>query len=189
MFLDRRTEAGASVRTPAASLAEGGIAAALTDEILKDHDEALPAGPMRWTLPGFESKARVATNFGDLPIEALRVRDRVRTLSGAFREVKWIDRIRIDADFTSRHTEADPILIRAKSLGQGYPSKDMLVSPAQTVWVPSQSKGWVGVTAMQLAHSRPNIHSIHRTELTYYRFHCGEPETVCVEGGWFCTAP
>lgn len=141
-----------------------------------------------WKLPGFESKCRVTTSFGDLPIEALRVRDQVRTISGAYREVRWIDRIRLDADFLSRHPEALPVMIRAKALGGVGPAKNMLVSPGQTVWVPKVSDGYRATLAGEL-DGQPNIMRTRRPELTYYRFHCGGPEKVCVEGSWFCTAP
>ena len=138
-----------------------------------------------WRNPGQRQAALAERMF----VEPMTLVGYLDSLEKAGLVVRTVDPTDRRAKLITLTDEADPILIRAKSLGQGYPSKDMLVSPAQTVWVPSQSKGWVGVTAMRLAHSRPNIHSIHRTELTYYRFHCGEPETVCVEGGWFCTAP
>ncbi|MHA6262473.1 Hint domain-containing protein [Arenibacterium sp. CAU 1754] len=141
-----------------------------------------------WTLPGFGGKCRVTTIFGDLPIEALRRRDKVKTISGAFREVKWIDEIRLDADFMSRHSEAFPILIRAKALDGVHPVKDMLVSPGQDVWMPKMTGKSCAQTAAQL-DGQPNIMKTHKPEITYYRFHCGEPEKVSVEGAWFYVAP
>lgn len=141
-----------------------------------------------WALPGFGGKCRVTTIFGDLPIEALRRRDKVKTISGAFREVQWIDEIRLDVDFMSRHSEAFPIMIRARAIDGVNPVKDMLVSPGQDVWLPKLSGGSCSQTAAQL-DGQPNIMKTHKSEITYYRFHCGGPEKVCVEGAWFCVAP
>lgn len=147
---------------------------------------ARPAGG--FALPGFDGKCRVATIFGDLPIEALRRRDKVKTISGAYREVEWIDAIRLDADFMARHAAAHPIQIRAKALGGVAPVRNMLVSPGQQVWVPKVSDGFAAIAAEALT-AQPNMERMRRAEITYYRFHCGGPEKVCIEGAWFLTGP
>lgn len=152
-------------------------------------EAAAPARPAGgFALPGFEGKCRVATIFGDLPIEALRRRDKVKTISGAYREVEWVDAIRLDADFMARHAAAHPIQIRAKALGGVAPMRNMLVSPGQQVWVPKVSDGFVAAHADSLT-AQPNMERMRRAEITYYRFHCGGPEKVCIEGAWFLTAP
>jgi len=149
-------------------------------------DDRTPA--VNWTLPGFEGKCRVTTNFGDLPIEALRRRDKVKCISGAYAEVQWIDAIRLDVDFMERHPEAHPIMIRAKALGGNFPAKNMLVSSAQPIWIPEASGKFRSVFAHEL-EGHPNIMRMRKTEMTYYRFHVGYPEQVCIEGSWFFTCP
>ena len=143
---------------------------------------------VNWTLPGFEGKCRVATSFGDLPIEALRPRDKVKCISGAYAEVKWIDAIRLDVDFMERHPEAHPIMIRSRALGGNFPVKNMLVSPAQPIWIPEASGKFRSVFAREL-DGHPNIMRMRKTETTYYRFHVGHPEQVCIEGSWFFVSP
>ena len=150
--------------------------------------EPRASAPVAWTLPGFEGSCRVTTNFGELPIQALRKRDMVKTISGAYREVKWIDAIRLDEDFMTRHPGAHPLMIRAKALGGTFPVRNMLVSPAQQLWVPRVGAGFSAKTAADL-EGTPNIHRMRRSEIVYYRFHCGDEEKVCIEGAWFCTAP
>lgn len=147
-----------------------------------------PARKLDWTLPGFERRARVATIFGDLPIEALRLRDKVKTISGAFKQVQWIDEIRLDADFMARHPEAHPVMIRARALDGAMPCENILVSPGQEIWSPRHSGQSLARAASDL-DGLPNITRLHRAEVTYYRFHCGAPETVSVEGAWFRVAP
>ena len=73
---------------------------------------------LRWDLPGFERNCRVATQFGYLPVQALRKRDKVKTLSGVYREVQWIDEIRLDEDFLAHHPEAYPVLLRKNVFGE-----------------------------------------------------------------------
>lgn len=141
-----------------------------------------------WTLPGFHAKARVFTIFGELPIEALRRRDKVRTVTGAYVEVKWVDKVQLDVDFLERHPEAQPILIRTSALGKARPQTNVMVSPGQRMRV----HGLVGEEgekpAGELAGKR-NILRMPHSGFTYYQFHCGTAATVSVEGLWFNVAP
>ena len=73
--------------------------------------------PAKWTLPGFGGKSRVLTSFGHLPIEALRRNDPLKTSSGSYTKVTWIDSIGLDAEFLSSHSQAQPIYIPAGSFG------------------------------------------------------------------------
>lgn len=141
-----------------------------------------------WTLPGFHAKARVFTIFGELPIEALRRRDKVRTLTGSYVEVEWVDKIQLGVDYLERHPEAHPILIRTSAFGKERPRSNIMVSPGQKLRV----NGLVGEEGEQNASSlagKRNIMRIPHSGFTYYQFHCGAPATVSVEGLWFMVAP
>ncbi len=149
---------------------------------------ARPSAAISWTLPGFERRCRVSTIFGELPIHALRRRDKVRTRSGAFRDVQWIDEIRLDADFLARHPEGYPVQLRCSVLAPGLPARNMLVSPAQVVC----TDGLIGAHKTGPAaefQSHPGIFRAPQAEITYFRFHCGEPVIVCIDGAWFSVAP
>lgn len=140
-----------------------------------------------WNLAGFGGRVRVGTVFGDLPIEALRVRDEVRTPSGKIARVQWIDKLHLDADFLAKHASANPVRIPANALGMGIPMQDMLVSPLQEIsantHVASHFK-----TASDLC-SQSRAHRVNTTGLTYYRFHCGEPVVIRAEGVWVKIRP
>ncbi len=139
-------------------------------------------GPIIWNLPGFCGAARVGTAFGDLPIEALRLRDEIRTSAGSMVRVKWIDKVHLDAGFINKHPDCHPIRIAANSLGRGRPMKDMLVAPRQELCVdPHVATRFQ--TALDL-YAQARAHRIQSSGLTYYRFHCGEPVCVRVEGVW-----
>jgi hypothetical protein len=144
--------------------------------------------PKIWDLPGFSGKSRVATSFGHLPIEGLRLRDPLRTISGKYLKVQWIDKIHLDPDFLSRHPEALPVKISKASLGQMTPNRDVLVSPEQVLRLPRH----IGQMRDRTAHSivghgrvlyRPS------GDFTYYLFHCGEPTSVSIDGLWFEISP
>ena len=140
-----------------------------------------------WNIPGFLGRVRVGTAFGDLPIEALRLRDEIRTSSGRLARVQWIDKLHLDDDFLSKHPSAQPIRIPANAFGTGRPMKDLTVSPRQEV-SPDVHVASGFKSAVDLC-SRTRAHRVLTTGVTYYRFHCGEPVAVCVEGMWVRARP
>lgn len=141
-----------------------------------------------WALPGFAGKSRVTTSFGNLPIEALRLRDPVKTSSGEFLEVKWIDKLQLDAKFMSLHPEANPILIPRGSFGRMSPDCDVMVSPAQQLRMPRHSSD-MSATSAQSIVGRGQVARKPQNGFTYYLFHCGEPASVSIEGLWFDVTP
>lgn len=139
-----------------------------------------------WTLSGFLGKTKVMTSFGNLPIEALRLHDPVKTRSGHFRKVAWIDQLSLDRDFTFDVPDALPVQIGRGTLGPNFPLTDVCMSPAQTI-LPTRHGG-NPVLARDLA-GRPRIIRPSLPTFTYYLFHCGQPEDVLVDGMWCQTAP
>ena len=141
-----------------------------------------------WNLPGFSGKSKITTIFGQLPIEALRVRDQVKTFSGEFVRIEWIDRIKLDIDFLEGRPGAQPVLIRSGAFGPNKPNQHMLVSPAQGVRMSGMHGTNVYKRASDLIGRRDIIRLPH-SGFTYYMFHCGAPATVNVDGVWFATRP
>ncbi len=81
---------------------------------------------MRWNLPGFDGKAKVTTSFGELPIEALRLRDPVKTISGSYMKVEWLDRMHLDEGFLNGFHDASPVRFQRGALGLNTPSADRM---------------------------------------------------------------
>ena len=134
-----------------------------------------------WTLPGFSGKTRIRTAYGELPIEALRVKDPIRTTQGRMLQVQRIDRIGLDRAFLLRHAEAQPIQILAHALGRGLPLRDMLVSPGQELVTtignhPSRQMKAGEITGIPAV--APAFHGV----LTYFTFELSEPAFVYAEG-------
>lgn len=141
-----------------------------------------------WDLPGFHGKARVLTTFGELPIMGLRVRDRVRTISGEYKPVKWIDEIRLDAGFLEKTPAAQPIRIGQGTLGENCPKVDILLSPAQKLSLNNEWSAPTFKSAIDLL-SRPNVGRSIETNISYYLFHCGEKDLVQIDGVWCEVSP
>lgn len=137
--------------------------------------------PVQWTMPGLCDGMRVTTSFGDLPVQALRRRDPLRTHAGTIATVAWVDCLRLDEEFLDANPDALPVRIAAGAFGGGRPERDLLVSPHQQV------NASPTLYAQDFRHARdltgrPGIGRQAVPMVNYYLFHCGAPAAVLAEG-------
>jgi hypothetical protein len=137
---------------------------------------------LAWYLPGFMGKSKVSTVFGELPLEALRVRDDLRTYTGASARVQLVDRIHLDEEFLRKQPNALPFRIPANAFGPGRPSQDMLVSPGQEISPDVHVASNFVKTSDLRARFNPDLGQ--SAGFTYIRFHCETPAIVRVDGVW-----
>lgn len=139
------------------------------------------AEPIHWVLPGLCENVRVTTSFGDLPVQALRKRDPLRTQAGTLASVEWVDRIRLDEEFLDQNPDARPVRIPAGAFGSGRPERVLVVSPQQYVNVSPSAYAQEFRRARDLT-DRPGIVRAPLSMVSYYLFHCGAPALVMAEG-------
>ena len=132
--------------------------------------------------------SRVSTSFGEVPAQALRERDRVRTKTGEYLEIQKIDRIALDRDFLQYHPGAQPILIRAGALATNIPKFDVVLAPYQQI---DKSQSCLRASGNRAVDTLRKSHCMRKIEpmITYTIFHCGRPAAVNCEGLWIDTAP
>ena len=145
--------------------------------------ERLKSKPIVWNIPGFGPMTRICTSFGEVPAQALRERDIVRTEQGNLKPIVWLDRMQIDEDFARDVPDAHAVLIRAGCLGNGLPRSDVVVSPEQYVGLGRHVHEVEFVKAKTLL-GRPGVLRKPEEIMTYTLFHCGEPIVARVEGLW-----
>jgi len=134
-------------------------------------------------LKGLGPMTRVSTSFGDVPAQALRARDMVRTKTGSFVKIERVDRVVLDEGFLQYHPEALPIRIRAGAFGRNIPASDVTLAPYQTL----SSTG--PMTAKRISRAvdalgRPNVLRVPETIITYTVIQCAKPTSVHCEGLW-----
>ncbi|GAB0119161.1 Hint domain-containing protein [Acidisoma sp. 7E03] len=90
--------------------------------------------PNTVTLACFAEGTGIETAAGRVAVERLAVGDRLRTVSGAWRPIRWIGHRTVDC---ARHPAPDavrPVRIRAGAFGAGLPVRDLDLSPDHAIF-------------------------------------------------------
>jgi hypothetical protein len=80
----------------------------------------------------------IATDRGEQPIETLRIGDRVATLYGTYRQIRWIGRQSYAGTFLIGRHLMLPICVKANAIAPGMPSRDLWVSPGHALFIDGQ---------------------------------------------------
>lgn len=86
----------------------------------------------------FASGTLIKTEYGEIPVEALRLGDRIMTLDHGAKPIKWIGSRHLSAVHLLLADKLRPIQIRRGALGQGLPHTDLRVSPQHRILVRSR---------------------------------------------------
>lgn len=117
----------------------------------------------------------IETEAGPVPVEDLRIGDRVRTVEGAAQPIRWVGCRRIAARELLADASLRPVRIAAGALGENRPARDLTVSPqhrillddwraelffgAPQVLVPA--KGLVNDTTIRTLHDTDGVDYFH----------------------------
>jgi hypothetical protein len=86
------------------------------------------------TIACFASGTRILTEAGEVPVETLKVGDRVVTVSGAAAPVQWIGHRHVDCRSHARPDAVQPVRIRRDAFGADMPARDLILSPDHAVY-------------------------------------------------------
>jgi len=84
----------------------------------------------------FAAGTRIATDQGEIAVEALRVGDWVRTvLGGGTAPIVWVGQREVDCARHPKPRKVWPVRVAAGAFGPGRPSRDLSLSPDHAVYV------------------------------------------------------
>ncbi|MEJ6388446.1 Hint domain-containing protein [Gymnodinialimonas ulvae] len=140
-------------------------------------------------VPCFTPGAMIATPRGELPVENLRVGDKVITRDNGIQEIRWTGKRTLTRMELADHLNTKPIFIKAGALGQDLPERDMLVSPQHRVLIAGETpqlyfeESEVLVAAKHLV-GRQGIGIMDTLRATYIHFMFDRHEVVLSDGAW-----
>ena len=140
-------------------------------------------------IPCFTPGTTIATPRGEVLVETLREGDKVITRDNGIQEIRWVGERTLDGRELSKARHLRPIMIKAGSLGQGLPERDMLVSPNHRVLVSNDRTALyfeereVLVAAKHLVNNS-SIQALDTTGTTYIHFMFDQHEVVLSNGSW-----
>lgn len=140
-------------------------------------------------IPCFTPGTLIATPRGEVPVESLRIGDKIITRDNGMQEIRWMGRRDLSWADLSAAPHLKPILVRQGSLGNGLPERDMMVSPNHRLLVANDRTALyfdeheVLVAAKHLAAGK-GIHSVDAAGASYIHFMCDRHEVVLSNGAW-----
>ena len=85
--------------------------------------------------PCFAAGTRIATERGEVRVEALRIGDLMRLEGGGTAPLTWLGHRRVACRRHGRPADVQPVRVAAHAFGVGRPRRDLLLSPDHAVFV------------------------------------------------------
>ncbi|MDP3861240.1 MAG: Hint domain-containing protein [Phaeovulum sp.] len=140
-------------------------------------------------VPCFTPGALIETKVGPVPVELLRIGQKVLTRDSGYQSIRWIGRRALAARDLAANPGLQPVLISAGALGNGLPSADLLVSPQHRMLFSRPradllfGEAEVLVAALHLV-GRRGIARARRDSVTYLHIMFDAHEIILADGAW-----
>jgi autotransporter passenger strand-loop-strand repeat protein len=127
--------------------------------------------------PCYRRGTLILTDRGEVAVEDLRIADRLVTLSGAVRPIRWIGRRSYDGRFAAGNPKILPILFRPHALADGAPRCDLYVSPQHAMFVDG-----VLIPASALINGISIVQLEAVDEVEYFHFELDTHDVILAQG-------
>ncbi|MGC1487227.1 MAG: Hint domain-containing protein, partial [Albidovulum sp.] len=141
-------------------------------------------------IPCFTEGCLIETDRGPIPVECIKVGDRVLTRDSGYRPVRWVGRRDLGCGELVAKPSLMPVLIRKGALGVGQPERDMVVSPQHRVLLTGARMELITGEAEVLAAAvhlvgRPGIGRMSWIDkISYIHIMFDQHEIVRADGTW-----
>ena len=119
----------------------------------------------------------ILTPEGEAPVEVLKVGDRVMTLSGKARPIRWVGRRAYDGRFIIGRASILPIRVSADALSAGVPARDLWISPGHALYIDG-----VLVPAEHLLNGTTITQAESVETVEYFHIELDEHDVVIADG-------
>ena len=120
---------------------------------------------------------RILTPDGELPVEDLKIGDKVVTASGKAQSIRWIGRRAYDGRFITGNRQVLPIRIDAGAFCPGIPSRELWVSPGHAMYLAG-----VLIQAEFLVNGMTIVQTDKVDEVEYFHIELDAHDIVYAEG-------
>jgi autotransporter passenger strand-loop-strand repeat protein len=127
--------------------------------------------------PCYRRGTLILTDRGEVAVEDLRIADRLVTLSGAARPIRWIGRRSYDGRFAAGNPKILPILFRPDALADGVPRGDLFVSPQHAMFVDG-----VLIPASALVNGTSIVQVAAVDEVEYFHLELDTHDVILAQG-------
>jgi Hint domain len=121
----------------------------------------------------------IMTEQGEVPVERLRIGDRVMTGSREARPIKWIGRRSYSGRFALGQTQILPICITAGALDDGVPRRDLWISPNHAMHLEG-----VLIEAKDLVNGVSIYQAETVDQIEYFHIELDSHDLIIAEGAW-----
>ena len=158
----------------------------------KEEDTLRTKGPVtnsQQETPCFTPGTRIATPTGEVLVENLKVGDRIVTRDNGIQTIRWVGHRHFGGRELASNPHLYPILVRAGTLGDQLPERDMRLSPNHRVLVTSDQTALyfedreVLAAAKHLVNNR-GVFEVESLGTTYIHFLFDKHEVVLSDGCW-----
>ncbi len=127
-------------------------------------------------LPCYRRGTAIATEHGEVAVEALKVGERVMTASGALRPIRWIGVRPLDVRKHPSPEDVWPVRVRAGAFGEGSPRRDLWLSRDHAI----ASEGTlIPISALINGHS---VAQVRTDRVEYFHVELDRHDVMFAEG-------
>lgn len=119
----------------------------------------------------------VTTEHGEVAVEDLRIGDKLRTLDGSLKPIKFIGTQMFEPEFIAATPSQRPVLIRQGAMGANLPARDLYLSPMHSVYVDE-----VMVPAVALENGVSILRADVPGNVEYFHLELDTHEVILAEG-------